>query len=1010
MAADLRLDLNVALTANDIDAIRAVLDRGADANSPATADQASPLLYYINERLTLNEVPNVEIVRLLLDRGANPNGNMDDGNPLVESLTFPDVVRLLLERGANPNGDGDGTPPLHWAAADGTIETIRILLDAGANVNVPDPRESGMIPLERAVVNNHQDVVELLLSRGANPNGSPRLTPPLHFAIGHLRDADMARILLEAGANPNVPDPEQDEALPLELAVRDKDAEITQLLLQRGADPNMAGTMFRDPPFITAVLSQSPDLIRLFIERGVNPNMTNRKGLPAIHLAIIPPSIAALRAGGADLNAKNPKGETPLTSLLKEKFQGYTKNAIAGFLEQGADPNTPNAKGETPMSLAVFLNDPAIILALLERGADPRATQGTGGHHAVFDIIADWETEVNSGRSYKVASVYAKIVLEMLGRGVDPNSRGDDNDTLLHRVAPYGAKLEVLPFIQNLIRAGVDPNAQADGGMTVLERIAYIGMPPVNVNRLIPIGFDPNFRNPDGTTLLHRIANRPFGAGHIDGRALARTIGRVVRFTGVDINIRNGSGETALHIAARRNNLQIVEILLEARADKTLRVEGDGGAGALAIDLTTDVAIKDLLKGYPGKSRGDIDLLLRIFDRPADVSVCPVCLAVSEREDGCRYMAHICKEDERDERIFQQFRGTGGIYVDKIEWCTECGRICDNQHRHFTLDSLLAGAPELAPVDPSRNPRAHGQIVHYTPDCRPSGGGGLEEKFVRFLDMLLELSTLQLEVGNISAKVAKQRLIGAYWNGPYELGREIPPELVAIRANLRQLAELLRNPPPAGATPEQVDEWNGRVESLKSFGVDLSVFEEDRPPAVPEPPIPDFPRPEADRALLPTRITGGPSAAGGAGGYCGPNLGPHEDGRPTFQFRHRQPDGTIYTHPSAEYICGEDLVTLLNVGRFTGKCPINSDACNADLHPDELDALGDQVPEEYRRNYRSKYNRLKAGVLLTGGRRKTYRKKGRRATPRRQRGGKIDIKSLFRQMSEDEYTCSIGAF
>ena len=87
----------------------------------------------------------------------------------------------------------------------------------------------------------------------------------------------------------------------------------------------------------------------------------------------------------------------------------------------------------------------------------------------------------------------------------------------------------------------------------------------------------------------------------------------------------------------------------------------------------------------------------------------------------------------------------------------------------------------------------------------------------------------------------------------------------------------------------------------------------------------------------------------------------------------------------------------------------NPDVCKADLHPDELDALGDQVSEDYRRNYRSKFNRLKVG-RLGGGRRKTYRKKSRRATGRRQQGGKFDIQNMFRPLDEDEYECAIGAF
>jgi hypothetical protein len=180
-----------------------------------------------------------------------------------------------------------------------------------------------------------------------------------------------------------------------------------------------------------------------------------------------------------------------------------------------------------------------------------------------------------------------------------------------------------------------------------------------------------------------------------------------------------------------------------------------------------------------------------------------------------------------------------------------------------------------------------------------------------------------------------------------------------------------------------------------------------------EPDAPDFPRPEADRDLLPITVNAnaGPAAAGGGGGaFCVVELGPHPDNRPTFRFRHRQPNGSVYEHPEEEAICGEDLVRSINSKPlFDGKCVSNPDVCKADLHPDELDALGDQVPEEYRRNYRSKFNRLKVG-RLGGGRRKTYRKKSRRATGRRQQGGKFDIQKMFRPLDENEYECAIGAF
>lgn len=1016
MAEDAQRELYEAIDAQDLERIRAALDRGANANADPTEDRPSPLMAYIIKFLEESD-PNIEIIRLLLDRGANPNGHPEEASPLVESLLFHDVARLLLERGANPDNGGILAPPLHWVVVpneadlveEADIDVVRILLDAGANPNVPDPKQKGVIPLERAVVKGEKDIVRLLLSRGANANGAAALrSPPLHYAIANLRDPEMVSILLEGGANVNAPDPQQEGILPLERATRDGNAEIVHMLLQRGADPNMAGTMSRDPPFMVALRRQNMGIIRAFVERGVNVNMTSRDGLPAIHAAGTLDTIEVLRAAGADLNTRNEKGETMLTAWLRKKVTPTNREVVNALIERGADVNAPDGAGHTPLFVAIYANEPAYILALLERGADPRNTPGSRESHAIFDIVVEWGVFIETSR--RDAAKYARIAMEMIRRGVDPNIRGTDGDTLLHRVTPWGRI--GFPFLQELLTAGVDPNAQDEEGMTALERLAFLGVPLSDVNAMIALGFDPNFRNPDGTTLLHRIVNRPFGPGHIDAKRLARVVQKTLRFTGIDINARNGSGETALHLAARRNNLPVVEALLAAGADKTLRVEGDGAAGPTAAELATDRAVKEVLMGYLGKSRGDIDLMLEVFDNPANISICPVCMALADRVDGCRYMAHICRAEERDERLYQEFKGTDAGHLNRIEWCTECGRMCDNHHRHFTLESLAGAGPRvLAPIDPARNPAVQGGIVHYLPDCRASGGGGLEEKFVRFLFLIQQLAGLQLEARTISQQEAKAAMVAAYWNGPTE-----PPGANAETiANLRQLAELLRNPPPAGAPAEQVDEWNGRVASLKTFGVDLSVFEEDRPPVGPaEAPVPEFPRPEADRGLLPIRMEAPPpapgaAAAGPAGTFCVAEAGPHDDGRPTFRLRHRQPDGRDYTHPPEEAICGEDLVSFIKAKNFDGKCPINPATCTADLHPDELDAFGDQIPEAYRRTYREQYNKFKAGRLgLGGGRRKTYRKKGRHTTGRhRQRGGKIDLSKLFRRMEDDEYTCGV---
>lgn len=101
------------------------------------------------------------------------------------------IVRMLLDRGANPNVSTDRyghRTPLHWAASNFDIESIKALLDHGANVNAPD--DYGHTPLMVAASMTDRDTVKFLIERGANVNCKARDgSTPLSLA---RRDRDSA--------------------------------------------------------------------------------------------------------------------------------------------------------------------------------------------------------------------------------------------------------------------------------------------------------------------------------------------------------------------------------------------------------------------------------------------------------------------------------------------------------------------------------------------------------------------------------------------------------------------------------------------------------------------------------------------------------------------------------------------------------------------------------------------------------------------------------------------------
>lgn len=88
--------------------------------------------------------------------------------PLFTAVEDGDVARVnhLLSRGANPSMDFEGYPALEQAASDGNVEIVRLLLEHGADVNVRNAW-TGHTPLMSAKENHHEKVVKLLLDAGA---------------------------------------------------------------------------------------------------------------------------------------------------------------------------------------------------------------------------------------------------------------------------------------------------------------------------------------------------------------------------------------------------------------------------------------------------------------------------------------------------------------------------------------------------------------------------------------------------------------------------------------------------------------------------------------------------------------------------------------------------------------------------------------------------------------------------------------------------------------------------
>ena len=205
-------------------------------------------------------------------------GHDTEADALAAAVAFGDakIVRSAIASGVDVNLVGrNGVPPLVLAAAKGLQELVVLLLDAGADPKLAD-RNGGMTALHAAAMHGLSDACAKLLERGADVNaafGSPPITPlSLAFRRGQR---PLLGMLLAAGAAPDVgidaPDspPEQRGTTPLLYAASTGDAEMLRLLLSHGADPNRP----KDDgmtPLAAAIFRGQLESVQALVEAGAD--------------------------------------------------------------------------------------------------------------------------------------------------------------------------------------------------------------------------------------------------------------------------------------------------------------------------------------------------------------------------------------------------------------------------------------------------------------------------------------------------------------------------------------------------------------------------------------------------------------------------------------------------------------------------------------------------------------------------------------------------------------------
>ena len=276
------------------------------------------------------------------------------GDKAAFDRVWKETPRAVGRRGPN------GATPLMFATVYGDLDTMRRLLDRGANPNVAD--NAGATALMWAI--DDVEKTKLLVRRGADVNArSADGRTPLMIASAWPGGTAAARVLLEHGANPGVKGPSRfGEVTPFLLSFQSDDAAMHRLLLERGAEPktlNAAALSLAlrgecEECVTTAFKHLDADAVTAAILNDAPP-----RGIGA--------GVVRLLSAGADPNARDVDGRTVLMRVVAS--DELDEAPVKALIERGADVNARSPSGETALALAKLRGDTPVARLLIAAGA-----------------------------------------------------------------------------------------------------------------------------------------------------------------------------------------------------------------------------------------------------------------------------------------------------------------------------------------------------------------------------------------------------------------------------------------------------------------------------------------------------------------------------------------------------------------------------------------------------------------------------------------------------------------